>query len=170
MASGISSVTIPSLAYGLADCDCYEEYYMQQGLLNKAWANITACTVKPVPKGIDPCVYVTCASGCQVQPDSGYVNYLRLPFCELHGSGANGGAVIILIVWLLVLFVALGTTAEDFFCPSLAVISTTLGLSDNVAGVTFLALGNGAPDIFSVYAGVVNTQTEGGSATCIVSS
>eukprot|EP00035_Acanthoeca_spectabilis_P011758 m.207077 g.207077 ORF g.207077 m.207077 type:complete len:1066 (-) comp15442_c0_seq1:261-3458(-) len=167
MASGIPSVTIPSLAYGLADCDCYEEYYMQQGLLDKAWTNITACTVKPVPKGIDPCVYVTCASGCQVQPDSGYVNYLRLPFCELHGSGANGGAVIILIVWLLVLFVALGTTAEDFFCPSLAVISTTLGLSDNVAGVTFLALGNGAPDIFSVYAGVVNTQTEAGGSLAI---
>lgn len=32
------------------------------------------------------------------------------------------------------------------------------------AGVTFLALGNGAPDIFSVYAGVVNTKgTAGGS-------
>jgi sodium/potassium/calcium exchanger 6 len=57
---------------------------------------------------------------------------------------------LLLLLWLLVLFVVLGTTAEDFFCPALGAISDTLGLSDNVAGVTFLALGNGAPDIFSV--------------------
>lgn len=35
------------------------------------------------------------------------------------------------------------------FCPSLAVIASVLRLSDNIAGVTILAFGNGAPDIFT---------------------
>lgn len=35
------------------------------------------------------------------------------------------------------------------FCPSLAVIASVLQLSDNIAGVTILAFGNGAPDIFT---------------------
>ena len=46
-------------------------------------------------------------------------------------------------VWILFLFIALGTAAEEFFCPALSVISDVLGLSQNVAGVTFLAFGNG---------------------------
>ena len=44
------------------------------------------------------------------------------------------------------------------FCPALTVISDTLKLSHNVAGVTFLALGNGAPDIFSVYSSINNVD------------
>ena len=106
--------------YDLGDCDCWQAYYMQLGVLNDTWANMSDCQVKPVPSGIDPCVYVTCNSGCQVGVDSGYINYLRLPFCELHEK-TPGGSIIVLIIWLLILFVALGTTAEDFFCPSLAV-------------------------------------------------
>ncbi|XP_076336209.1 mitochondrial sodium/calcium exchanger protein-like isoform X2 [Tachypleus tridentatus] len=58
------------------------------------------------------------------------------------------------VVWVIIMFIGLGVTADDFLCPALVVISKTLGLSQNVAGVTFLALGNGAPDIFSSLAGI----------------
>ncbi|XP_020631804.1 sodium/potassium/calcium exchanger 6, mitochondrial-like, partial [Orbicella faveolata] len=44
------------------------------------------------------------------------------------------------------------------FCPSLQVISKTLRLSQNIAGVTFLAIGNGAPDIFSSLAAFSNSR------------
>ena len=44
----------------------------------------------------------------------------------------------------------IGTTADAFFVPTLTSISAQLGLNDNVAGVTLVAFGNGAPDIFSV--------------------
>lgn len=56
-----------------------------------------------------------------------------------------------LVVWLIFLFSTLGISASDFFCPNLATISAILGLDENVAGVTFLALGNGSPDVFSTF-------------------
>ncbi|EDQ90217.1 uncharacterized protein MONBRDRAFT_31967 [Monosiga brevicollis MX1] len=101
----------------------------------------------------DPCALVKQADNCQ--PDGGFINYLELPYCTMKSVG---GSVVILLLWLLFLFIALGVTAEDFFCPALSVISETLKLSHNVAGVTFLALGNGAPDIFSVYSSINNVQ------------
>ncbi|GFQ95512.1 hypothetical protein TNCT_487861, partial [Trichonephila clavata] len=43
---------------------------------------------------------------------------------------------------------------------SLVVITKTLRLSQNIAGVTFLAFGNGAPDIFSSVAGTEQGRPE----------
>ncbi|TFK28091.1 hypothetical protein FA15DRAFT_634275 [Coprinopsis marcescibilis] len=56
-----------------------------------------------------------------------------------------------LILWLLFLFSTLGISASDFFTPNLATIAQLLGLDENVAGVTFLAFGNGSPDVFSTF-------------------
>lgn len=56
-----------------------------------------------------------------------------------------------LITWLVFLFSTLGITASDFFTPNLATIAQLLGLDENVAGVTFLAFGNGSPDVFSTF-------------------
>ncbi|KLO11555.1 hypothetical protein SCHPADRAFT_998804 [Schizopora paradoxa] len=56
-----------------------------------------------------------------------------------------------LIVWLIFLFSTLGISASDFFCPNLASIADMLGLDESVAGVTFLAFGNGSPDVFSTF-------------------
>ncbi|XP_053980855.1 mitochondrial sodium/calcium exchanger protein-like [Hylaeus volcanicus] len=44
------------------------------------------------------------------------------------------------------------------FCPSLAVIADVMRLSENIAGVTILAFGNGAPDIFT---SIVSGSDEG---------
>ncbi|CAL8248229.1 unnamed protein product [Merluccius merluccius] len=65
------------------------------------------------------------------------------------------------MIWLLFLFVVLGLAASKFFCPNLAAISTTLRLTHNVAGVTFLAFGNGAPDVFSAIAAFSHPHTAG---------
>ncbi|KAF7336627.1 hypothetical protein MVEN_02097200 [Mycena venus] len=56
-----------------------------------------------------------------------------------------------LIIWLIFLFSTLGISASDFFTPNLATIAQMLGLDENVAGVTFLAFGNGSPDVFSTF-------------------
>jgi solute carrier family 24 (sodium/potassium/calcium exchanger), member 6 len=44
------------------------------------------------------------------------------------------------------------------FCPNLRVIASSMGLSQNIAGVTFLAFGNGSPDVFSAIAAIGNAK------------
>jgi solute carrier family 24 (sodium/potassium/calcium exchanger), member 6 len=73
-----------------------------------------------------------------------------LYYCAL--SGAEPVAFIIIISWLGLLFSTIGIAASDFFCINLSTIATLLGLSENLAGVTFLAFGNGSPDVFSTFA------------------
>ncbi|CCM00084.1 uncharacterized protein FIBRA_02111 [Fibroporia radiculosa] len=55
------------------------------------------------------------------------------------------------LMWLVFLFSTLGISASDFFCPNLATLAQMLGLDENMAGVTFLAFGNGSPDVFSTF-------------------
>ena len=43
---------------------------------------------------------------------------------------------------------------DDFFVPSLEVISERLELSEDVAGATFMAAGSSAPELFTSIAGV----------------
>jgi solute carrier family 24 (sodium/potassium/calcium exchanger), member 6 len=50
------------------------------------------------------------------------------------------------------LFSTIGIAASEFFCPNLATLSQALRMSESMAGVTFLALGNGSPDLFSTFA------------------
>lgn len=46
-------------------------------------------------------------------------------------------------MWLIFLFSFIGIAASDFFIPNLATLAEVFGLDDNIAGVTFLAFGNG---------------------------
>jgi sodium/potassium/calcium exchanger 6 len=46
-------------------------------------------------------------------------------------------------------FWVLGSTADAYLSPVLASISKHLKLSQSLAGVTLLAFGNGAPDVFA---------------------
>jgi solute carrier family 24 (sodium/potassium/calcium exchanger), member 6 len=64
------------------------------------------------------------------------------------------------LTWLIFLFSTLGISASDFFTPNLATIAQLLGLDENVAGVTFLAFGNGSPDVFSTFSAM---RTNSGS-------
>jgi solute carrier family 24 (sodium/potassium/calcium exchanger), member 6 len=43
----------------------------------------------------------------------------------------------------------LGSTADGYLSPALEKLASTLGFSESLAGVTLLALGNGAPDVIS---------------------
>ena len=46
----------------------------------------------------------------------------------------------------------LGSTSDSYLSPALEAISDKFGCSESLAGVTLLALGNGAPDVFSAIA------------------
>jgi len=65
-----------------------------------------------------------------------------------------------MVLWLGMLFTTIGIAASDFFCINLSTISNVLGMSESMAGVTFLAFGNGSPDVFSTFAAM---RTNSGS-------
>lgn len=66
-----------------------------------------------------------------------------------------------LALLLVLLFRILGSTAEEFFSPGLEMLSLRLGLPERFAGVTLLALGNGAPDVASVASAIRNDHKRG---------
>lgn len=76
-------------------------------------------------------------------------NYLAIYYC-LEDSVKYLFTVILAVI-LLLYFAGLGVTASDYLCPNLYTLSKLLRLSDNVAGVTLLAFGNGSPDVMSTY-------------------
>lgn len=104
------------------------------------------------------CAFVKRTPDCTMA--DGFINYLRLAFCLLPPN-LTPLTITLCVVWLLILFVILGLAASKFFCPNLSAICSTLHLSHNVAGVTFLALGNGAPDVFSAIAAISHPHTAG---------
>jgi len=66
-----------------------------------------------------------------------------------------------ILLGLIILFRLLGSTAEDFFSPSLEMFSTELGLPPRFAGVTLLALGNGAADVSATVNAIVSDPENG---------
>lgn len=106
----------------------------------------------------DRCDFIRTNPDCR--SEGGYLDYLEGIFCYFPPS-LLPLAITLYAFWLLYLFLILGVTAEKFFCPNLSAISTTLKLSHNVAGVTFLAFGNGAPDIFSALVAFSDPHTAG---------
>ncbi|KAG0650615.1 cation exchanger [Hyphodiscus hymeniophilus] len=95
----------------------------------------------------DKCAFVR--NNC---PDeqAGLFSYLELYYCDLHRLKPI--AFTILTLWLGLLFTTIGIAASDFFCINLSTIASILGMSESMAGVTFLAFGNGSPDVFSTFA------------------
>ncbi|GAB5579073.1 mitochondrial sodium/calcium exchanger protein isoform X1 [Prionailurus iriomotensis] len=113
----------------------------------------------------DRCDFIRTNPDCR--SEGGYLNYLEGIFCGLPPNLLPLAVTLYvrpcpgeLAVWLLYLFLILGVTAAKFFCPNLSAICTLLKLSHNV-GVTFLAFGNGAPDIFSALVAFSDPRTAG---------
>jgi len=67
----------------------------------------------------------------------------------------------ILLLGLTLLFRLLGSTAEEYFSPSLEMFSIKLGLPPRFAGVTLLALGNGAADVSATMNAIANDPENG---------
>ncbi|KAK2803570.1 hypothetical protein FQN51_003332 [Onygenales sp. PD_10] len=100
-----------------------------------------------VHKAKDQCAFVRthCADH-----EIGLFSYLQLYYCKL--PNAKPVAFAIIALWLAVLFNTIGIAASDFLCVNLSTIASILGMSESLTGVTFLAFGNGSPDVFSTFA------------------
>jgi len=102
---------------------------------------------RDVHHAADQCAFIL--ANCE-DDEAGLLHYLSFYYCTL--GNAKPVAFIILVVWLGLLFTTIGIAASDFFSINLSTIARVLGLSENLAGVTFLAFGNGSPDVFSTFA------------------
>jgi len=100
---------------------------------------------------LEKCFFVTTTRDCN--ETLSLIDYTRFIYCAF-GPTNIPLAIGISIFWVILLFISLAVTATDFLCPSLFVISKTLHLSQNVAGVTLVAFGNGSVDIFAAIAGM----------------
>jgi solute carrier family 24 (sodium/potassium/calcium exchanger), member 6 len=95
----------------------------------------------------DKCVFAKDYCG-----DDSILNYSSLTYCSSPTEQIF--AISFLVIYLLYLIMLLASTADNYFVIELQTLSSILKLSDDVAGVTLLALGNGAPDVFTAVVGL----------------
>lgn len=70
-------------------------------------------------------------------------------FLDLYYCGINHSTLMLFILAAIIVFIAfnlLSSTAEAYLSPAVTNLSEKLNLSETVAGVTLVAMGNGAPD------------------------
>ncbi|XP_078590090.1 sodium/potassium/calcium exchanger 4-like [Branchiostoma floridae x Branchiostoma japonicum] len=80
------------------------------------------------------------------------------------------GAIVVHTLVVIYMFAALAIVCDDYFVPSLEKISENLGLSDDVAGATFMAAGSSAPELFTSIIGVFIAKGDVGLGTIVGSA
>ncbi|XP_021236653.1 sodium/potassium/calcium exchanger 2 isoform X3 [Numida meleagris] len=80
------------------------------------------------------------------------------------------GAVILHVTGMIYMFIALAIVCDEFFVPSLTVITEKLSISDDVAGATFMAAGGSAPELFTSLIGVFISHSNVGIGTIVGSA
>ncbi|CAK5099611.1 unnamed protein product [Meloidogyne enterolobii] len=113
----------------------------------------------------------------------GYLPWTEFKACASSSSNLQFLIVIVAIIFFLFLFLHLSVTADSFFCENIAAIVDVHNISQNIAGITFMAFGNGAPDIFGSIVSVISvpkpradlaiSELLGGSifvTTCVVAA
>jgi sodium/potassium/calcium exchanger 6 len=79
--------------------------------------------------------------------NDGLIPYLRIYACTPRTLKTF--VLILMLLWLPVLFSSMATAAADFLAVHLEYIVQTVGISENLAGVTLFAFGNGCTDLFA---------------------
>lgn len=106
--------------------------------------------------GVAQCAFAkTCNQGAGVWAPSVFCSdrFSRMFLCIMLSP--------IMLLWLVLLFRLLGSTAEDYFSPALEMFSVKLGLPPRFAGVTLLALGNGAADVSATVSSITSDPVDG---------
>ena len=106
------------------------------------------------------------AKQCQYASTCDNGDGVLLPFVFCHTNVLSTVTWLILLspillLGLTLLFRLLGSTAEEYFSPSLEMFSMKLGLPPRFAGVTLLALGNGAADVSATMNAIANDPENG---------
>ena len=95
------------------------------------------------------CGFIRTQAACE---PSSVFNYYSMYYCHLYDLGEVGRVIVVVIVGSLILFVFmynLSTTADNYLAPTLEYLTIRFKINESLAGVTLLAFGNGAPDVFA---------------------
>lgn len=134
-----------------------EFVWLPQGSSTPVWTNFNKSQVHLQADTNDTCNVDSykdlpkaerCDCSKQRAHDS-FVNWASFYYCV---AGEKVWAFPVLLLAIFFTFTLLASTADQYLVPSLEKLATFLNLSPNVAGVTLLAFGNGAPDVFSSFA------------------
>ncbi|KAA0715306.1 Sodium/potassium/calcium exchanger 5 [Triplophysa tibetana] len=80
------------------------------------------------------------------------------------------GGLVIYFMLIFYMLLAVSIVCDEYFLPSLEVISERLGLSQDVAGATFMAAGSSAPELVTAFLGVFVTKGDIGVSTIMGSA
>jgi len=80
------------------------------------------------------------------------------------------GAVVLYLLGMIYMFVALAIVCDEFFVPTLGVITERLQISEDVAGATFMAAGGSAPELFTSLIGMFFSKSNVGIGTIVGSA
>ena len=86
-----------------------------------------------------------------------YINFYSMHYCLMKGSLVFTSFII--IFFLFILFFILSSTSDMFLSTAITKIVETFNINQNIAAVTLLAFGNGAPDVISSL--VASAEVEG---------
>jgi len=99
------------------------------------------CNYKNIKAAADVCQFVL--DNCE----ENYINFFALHYCTFNQYLFL--TIPLFIILIFVCFRLLSSTTNIYLSSSLTFISEKLGMSQNLAGITFLAFGNGASDVIS---------------------
>ncbi|XP_067633036.1 mitochondrial sodium/calcium exchanger protein [Eurosta solidaginis] len=110
-----------------------------------------SCSVVQSLEYKDRCAYVRGTRDCQHR--GLFANYIQILYCYLrpHNDLEQILCSFLLLTICIIIYIVLGLTVENVFCPALKVVSKILGLNEHLAGVTLLAFGNGSPDLIGTF-------------------
>ncbi|XP_018794053.1 PREDICTED: sodium/potassium/calcium exchanger 6, mitochondrial isoform X3 [Bactrocera latifrons] len=122
----------------------------EDGLLASV-SNLPSCSVVQMLEYDERCAYVRETSTCSRMGNFG--NYIEILYCQLkpHNDTEQILCSFLLMTICILIYIVLGCTVENIFCPALKVVSKMLGLNEHLAGVTLLAFGNGSPDLIGTF-------------------
>ena len=73
----------------------------------------------------------------------------------------QGGGVVLYIIGVVYMFLALAIVCDEFLVPALDCIIEATGVSNDVAGATFMAAGGSAPELFTSLIGTFQQSSVG---------
>ncbi len=158
----IVSVTTHSVKYLYGPASTSSTFEAQRGLEDYGNGEYADYTCDDIFEYTEPNSDERCAYAQTCNSNRGL--FAAFIFCNTWNLSLKVWVAILspfLTIYLILLFRMLGSTAEDFFSPSLEMFSMKMGLPPRFAGVTLLALGNGAADVSATVSAIALNPQEG---------